>query len=521
MHHISFFQKLLLLAVILVGGLLVYSPHFSYPYPLHVDEWHHIEGALRLFTDNYFKGVNKAEVGFHFILYLVSLLFDLVLVYKFLPAIWFSVTIFTLFLVVHRQSKGNYFISILSCIFFISLKSNVNLMGPWFFTPLTFATPFVYLYVYLFMRGMVEGGEGSTTPAYGHPSSSVRRGSRPHLHEGGAETKSGGGGVYGDSTWLYLLGSLLVMLFLIPIHAISVFFAIPILALYLLLNFGLLKKHWMKLLIFLVVPIVGALVYFLFFNGSWGNLEAVFLFRKGWGILELNNSLTEVYSLAGLLLSALGFCCIIFNRKKFRHFEVYAIWGVVSLLMILIFKIWDVSFFAPYQRYMYYLALSLPVLSALGVEFVLKTLLLVIAGAGVKEKSKLILNYSVTMGSLALIAFFVFQMYFVLPPQSRTYNAIDELDYQTMLYLRDLPPGKVISPGLTTMAVYPIARKMVVSSLVYVPNLGQQNFYLADSCEKKEKVLSNNKAKYVISRSIIGCGWEIVYNKGQVIYRID
>ena len=45
MNHL---QKLILISSLLFIFLLVYSPHFSYKYPLHADEYHHIAKAVNL-----------------------------------------------------------------------------------------------------------------------------------------------------------------------------------------------------------------------------------------------------------------------------------------------------------------------------------------------------------------------------------------------------------------------------------------------------------------------------------------
>ena len=35
-------EIILLLLIILLGIFITYIPHLEYPFPLHVDEWHHI-----------------------------------------------------------------------------------------------------------------------------------------------------------------------------------------------------------------------------------------------------------------------------------------------------------------------------------------------------------------------------------------------------------------------------------------------------------------------------------------------
>src|SRR5690606_35896863 len=130
---------------------------------------------------------HNIESGFHFLLFLSSYLIDLVLNYKYLPALWATFSALTLFYLVYKKSGNNFYLGLLSIIFFASIKSNVNILGLWFFTPLTFAIPFIFLYFYLFTEGVEK-----------------------------------------ENTKM-VIGSLLIMIFLLPFHAISVLFSIPVL----------------------------------------------------------------------------------------------------------------------------------------------------------------------------------------------------------------------------------------------------------------------------------------------------
>ena len=153
-------QKLTLILLLLFVFLLVYSPHFSYKYPLHVDEYHHIAKAIN-FIEN--KELNivpnyqhqpyspNLEPGFTIFLSLLAFAkLDLILFYKFLPAIFAALAAFTLFHLMFYITK-NFYLAISSIVFFASLKSNINLHGLWFFTPLTLAMPLIFLFFLLFL----------------------------------------------------------------------------------------------------------------------------------------------------------------------------------------------------------------------------------------------------------------------------------------------------------------------------------------------------------------------------------
>jgi len=133
--------------------------------PLHIDEWHHIEEGLRLGNyGEYFKFLQAEnarrftglEIGFHFFLFLVSQFVSLVSIYQFLPALWACLSALVIFYVTYKITDGSFYLGLLSMVFFASIKSNVNITGLWFFTPLTFSIPFIYLFLYFFTEGLSQ-----------------------------------------------------------------------------------------------------------------------------------------------------------------------------------------------------------------------------------------------------------------------------------------------------------------------------------------------------------------------------
>ena len=179
------------------------------------------------------------------------------------------------------NKTSRFYIAILAIIFFASIKSNVNIMGLWFFTPLTFSIPFIFLYIYLFTEGIQKQNKK------------------------------------------YILTSLVIMLFLIPVHSISVLFAIPFLAIYALIHYKYLLREYKFFLLFLLIPVIGIFFYSQIFNltivDSLAEIFQNLQFRQGWGVLELKNSFAEVYSLTGYLLAFLGLVFIIKNKTYQYH----------------------------------------------------------------------------------------------------------------------------------------------------------------------------------------------------------
>ncbi|MCQ9207995.1 MAG: hypothetical protein NG712_01255, partial [Omnitrophica bacterium] len=44
----------LIVLVSIATFLLVYTPHYGYPFPRHIDEWHHITETIKLQRGEYF-----------------------------------------------------------------------------------------------------------------------------------------------------------------------------------------------------------------------------------------------------------------------------------------------------------------------------------------------------------------------------------------------------------------------------------------------------------------------------------
>ena len=263
-------EKGLLLIALVLTFLLVYSPHFSNQFPIHIDEWHHITESIKL-KNGIQKGLSSTELGFHFILSIISYFADIVLIYKFLPALFALLSCLILFFIIKNKTsnlENSFMIAIFSIIFFASIKSNVNLTGLWFFTPLTFSIPFIYLYMYFFSEGIIKQNNK------------------------------------------FILVSLVIMIFLIPIHSISVLFAIPILLIFSLFHLNYIKKQPF-FLIFLLIPVVGLILYSRVMDLTILNSVKDLLFRlqfkSDWSVLEIKNTFLEVYSLVGYILEIIGF----------------------------------------------------------------------------------------------------------------------------------------------------------------------------------------------------------------------
>ncbi len=463
---------LLLVLTLALLALIVYTPHYSYKYPRHIDEWHHIEEAYRLREGEYSGGQIGFRFGFHLILAALSYILPLVKYYHIFPPIMGMISALTLFYVSFKKTNS-YYVGLFSILFFALIGSNSNILGLWFFAPLSFSIPFIFLYFYYFTEGLANKNKNQ------------------------------------------ILISLGIMLFLTVVYPIAVLFAIPILAIYAFIHREYLFKEWEFFGLFLLIPLVG---YLLFSYFSDLNLIRSLIFEKGWGIYEINNSIFEVYSLVGLAFAIVGILALVLY--DFKKFIPYIIWPIWLLFMILIYRITDMSFLTPYQRNIYFLAISLPFLSAVGLYSSIVFIQRRINQSRFKQKE--LLKNILIIGIMILALVMASRSYFTIPQDIDLYRSIGDEDYLAMTYLKDFPKGKVMSLPDRGNAIYPISRKDAMASGYFNSNYIRDvvDFYSSKTCEEKNKILKENEISYVYSDFIIDCNWEVIYSQNQrIIYR--
>ncbi|MFA5856469.1 MAG: hypothetical protein WC867_03860 [Candidatus Pacearchaeota archaeon] len=470
----------ILLIILAFASLLVYFPHFNNPFPIHVDEWHHITQAMLLKENGINHGSYAREIGFHFFLMCLILINkNIILYYKFLPLIWVILSCLVILYIIKikfKENKNSFYIGLFAILFFVSIKSNVNITGLWFFTPLTFSIPFIYMYIFLFQEGLDK--------------------EKPKL----------------------LISSFLIMSILLFIHAISVLFAIPFLIIYSIIKLDKTKKLIKVLLIFILIPIIGLIFYKLamnlafleLFTDLFRNLQ----FEKGWGVLELKNSPFELYSFIGYLFSGLGIYYIIKNKEFKNNFQIYILWLFTVFIYILIFRLTGTSYLSPYQRNLYYLVLSLPILSAIGVySFLIK----------INSKIKLKPHYKkiILILIIFLIFFLSFIYYFKIPENSRLYQILDKEDYNSLMILPNNPSYVIMAPLLISTAIYPVTANEPVGTLFFYGNRSEVDYFFNDTtdCNKKQEIIKRNNVDYIISNVELNCNWEKISSKNH-IYKI-
>ncbi|MCX6748755.1 MAG: hypothetical protein NT076_04050 [Candidatus Pacearchaeota archaeon] len=479
-------QILLVIGVCIAIFLLVYSPHFKNRFPLHIDEWHQITEAYKLRNGDYTILGKEGhitmgfEFGMHFSLFVLSYFINIILAYQYFPAIWAVLSALVLFYVVYRKTE-KFELGLLAIVFFASIKSNTNLLGLWFFTPLTFSIPFIFLYVYLFSEGLEKQNKK------------------------------------------FIIASLAIMVFLLFFHAVSVLFAIPFLIVYALFHWRYIKSQYKFFSWFVILPLVGVLFYVFMQHLSlisvWGDLLKNLRFDFGWGVSELNNSFLETYSYLGYILAAMGFLVLLFKAER-KKYLAYLLWPVVMLISIWIFKLTGASYLSPYQRNMYYLVIILPLFSAVGFYY--------LAGMGARAcefvRNEKIKSYIKNIGFfilLLVVLFFVFRSYYVIPKNINVYYTLQEKDYQALKFLETYPEGKVMANALVSGAIYSLTNKEPVASIWFYGNRTENDkFFAAANCQSAQSILDRNNVSYILSQTKLKCNWQLIYNQSDFIYKV-
>ena len=476
--------------VLVLAGIffLVYSPHFSSPFPLHIDEWYSIQQAMEISNGAFsFGSISNFQLGFDLFLFAIGKAINLILAYQFFPAIWAVISAAVLFFVAYNLTERNFLVSLLSMIFFGSVKSNNNITGLWFFTPLTFAIPFIFLYMFFFAKGLKE------------------------------EKRK------------YLLISLGIMLFLVFVHALSVLFAVPILVLACLFNIKFVRKECLTFLLFLLVPAAGILFYSAFMKiGVWhGISEIVTLlqFSKYWAgpfVTVVNNSFTEIYSIMGYALAFSGALYII--AKKRKDFALYLVWPVYLLAAIGYYYLTGMSYLSPYIRNFYFFALGLPLLSALGMNYLFEIISSGIKRISVEGAGKKTMNF-IKSGILAVIfSALVFLSYvnYYSPPASGVHSyivSINSQDYQDLSYLLRFPPGNLVVPPNLMAAAYPVAGKNPVGYLFESqnPSIVADLIELSGTgnCTIRDSILSKYNISYYMTENPVNCNYTVLLSNNQ------
>lgn len=494
-------------------------PASSYPFPFHNDEWAHLATGLAIAQEKKLNlnpylmtRIADRELGFHLFLAGVFLLpgLNAVLAYQYLAPLFLAINALFLFLLVRRLTKS-YWTSLFSIIFLASLRSNTNLTGNWFFTPMTFSLFTVFLFMHCFIMAFDNRKQKTAL----------------------------------------LIASTMIFALEIFVYPVAAVITVVLAFAYALSRKGFVKENRREMIFFGTLGLLLAL--FAIRNNFWaGSVGLTFskfmgelVFRKGWTALEHSYSLLSIYGTTAMLLACIGAAYAMIKKKN----PLFIIWPAVLLLNLLMFTVFKISLLMPYQRNLFYLMVGLVPLSAMGLFWISESLFILlqrlISDRNTKSKrngkdkdgkarasglSKALPVFASTFVVLLLLLFVFKDYYRIEPVEFSLQRIMTSAEYDALLWLRDneQPYQKVLAEPFLSAAVYPVSSDRVVgmmpSSLEGGDHAAWPEF-LGSDCDEKERMLIDANASLVISSdaAALDCAFlDKIYDKdGVIIYKFN
>jgi len=463
----------------------------SYPYPMHADEWAHISTSIALLEEkklnfNPYTGghAQDREKGFHLLLAAIFLipLASPIVIYKFLAPLMLVINAIFMYLLVRKLTKNDW-IGLAAIPFLAAVKSNTNMLGHWYFVPATFTLFLILIYFENLSECVREMEANHAVP--------------------------------------------LVLLFLLAIFTYP--FAAVVMALVsgamFLLHFNPRKDgSWKTIAVLGAIGILtSAFVIHYFWSGgvfsTIGKFFSELMFRSGWTSLEYKYSVVSLYGIIPFLLAAIGAVVIYKKDKK----SLLLAWPFVHLIILAIATAFNISIFIPYQRNLFYFLVSLSPLAATGSYYVFEKIRRVLKKYA-KPQANLIAGFAIAI----LLAATFYHYYTVEPDFFGPHRILTEDEHSALLWLKEnaKPYQKTIAEPFLALAVYPVAKQrtlgVIPSSLEGGDAETAKEFYSA-TCERKKKIIEENKVTFVISRERIGCSYlsQIFQNSGLLIYQTN
>jgi len=430
-------QYFILASVLVLVFFVVFSPHlyYDYSYPLHYDEWLHINAGKILIDSWSGEAVTATklvmetqyEYAFDVLLSLIEIVpfVDLVSFYQFLPAILIILSSVFLFIFIWRLNN-NFYSAILAVLLFTFLKSNVNLLGLWFFLPSTLSYLFIFL-VFIYITRFFSTNNKKD---------------------------------------LYLF--YLFLLFLFVFYPPNALFIFPVVMLAYLLNRGW-KVFFKFLLTNALIVILSLVINYLFSQYYWDNnfftsiIKDIknLIFFKGWsGFSEHTYFLPAFFGYIASAFAFLGFVVNIKNKKMYL-INILAVWVIINLLL---FKYFSFTIFSFYQRIFYIGLICLVILSSLGVTYILKRIKILLF------QKKSYITQSIYFSLVGIILFAVLYgpitSYYKIDTTVQPTIIVTDDDLKALCFIKsNLSQQNILAPKLFSAVIYPLTENYTVALL--------------------------------------------------------
>jgi hypothetical protein len=487
-YRLKFEKRHILIILILIATFTItYSPHFNYEYPIHADEFYFvgkitqtIDNSKYIFTDpisrERWKESNVFQMGAYTLGSEIFLLtgLDPFTDFRFLAAIFACLTSFVLFTFAYKMTNS-FYAGIFAMIFFASLKSNVNILGPIFFVPFNICFPLIFLFFYYFTK----------------------------IHEG-------------KKFFFIFITLFITTLF---IHAALFLFSLPILLIYEISRGGKAKKAF--LISFILIILILCSYVFLDYKSqpAYNKMKFSEITKeiiKTKLVYEDQNKITyEWYTFYGIMASLLAIIGIVICIKRHSR-SILLFWSIISLAIIYFNKFFGFTPIIRFERLMFYTILGLITLSAIGLEYLVS-----ISIKHFKKRKSLILFLILWLG---LIFAGIFYNYFEKQAMVTTFHYINDKEYDALLWIKDKygTENIIITPSGLNYAVYPSTKNYAFChQFEDCKWYGVKEFYAnITDCDKNYDFLKkyNFDADLIIHNNEVNCSHlKLVYNNSPVL----
>jgi hypothetical protein len=449
-----------------------FSPHFNYKFPFHADEWDNIKIAQEIIKeekiieynpflegDPYYlnfneeahgvKNTNSAqwEINYNLFIALSSLFTGIpaLEIGTLLPTLFVFIMSFNTFILVRFLTKKD-MPAILSSIFILTLKSNLTYLGPWFLVASSFGLAFIPLIIYLFIRSL--------------------------------DSKK------------YAIVFFSVFAITTLAHPASTIIFLPIFAVYLILNPGIIKKNKNIFLISIALLTVLLLIILPFDGSATDYINKILKILTFPRSAPINGfvSVMQFPAYMGILAFALS---IYGFSKTIAEKEINILpLSVDALLPLILGYIYlGYAFLAPYERIVVYISEFLLILAGIGLYNVYLNL----------NKSKLALLLVAIVLVLQINSLFVFNGKIPL--------MIEQEEYSPILWLKENTPqdAVILATPRSSQAIGVIADRDVISLMRGRLGSSEESInktmeFFRGNNDKREKILIELEPDYIYSR---------------------
>ena len=374
---------LMLLPILGLAFYIAFIPHLDYQYALHVDEWIHLVRSKTIMGagSTTYPGLFLLEVGFHLFWGVFQYLSGIswMVIFRYFPSVIFMFTVLSVYILGRREGFG------LEAAFFTCLiPTTVGILGPAFLVPVSMGLLFTPLILFLAFNFR--------------------------------------------TVWSYLV-ILILICFLLSIHAPSAICPIIVLIPYILLNLKGNFRHSLGVALALILPF---LVIFPWILDMLLPTAKGLLTQSPPTLYVQLPRLIQTYGYLPILSCLLG-CFVLAIRGGKRNYALPL--GLLALLLMLVtFFTFHYGVPIMYERGLMYLMLMLSIVAGAGLAAVKNIRLPARLSAWLKVPL-----ITQNVGRFLCLVLVGITLFMTIPDRLDTpyYHMIDSEDYQAFVWIKD------------------------------------------------------------------------------------